>query len=46
MREIAIALGLGVGTVRHHLKRIFHKTGANGQAKLVALLRNFIDPLR
>jgi len=43
LAEIASALELGLGTVRHHLKHIYEKTGANSQAKLVALLRGFAD---
>jgi DNA-binding CsgD family transcriptional regulator len=39
--EIAAKLGLGIGTVRHHLKRIFDKSGAHSQGALVALIRGF-----
>jgi DNA-binding CsgD family transcriptional regulator len=39
--QIAAKLGLGVGTVRHHLKRTFDKSGAHTQAALVALVRGF-----
>ena len=39
--EIAAELGRGVGTVRHHLKRLFEKTHAHSQASLVALIRSF-----
>jgi DNA-binding CsgD family transcriptional regulator len=35
--EIARTLGIGVGTVRNHLKRIFSKTGTRRQAELVSL---------
>jgi DNA-binding CsgD family transcriptional regulator len=40
---IAMALALGLGTVRFHLKRVFDKTGARNQAALVALIRNVMD---
>lgn len=46
LAQIASALGIGLGTVRHHLKRVFQKTGLNSQPKLVALLRGFLDPWR
>ena len=36
--EIAAALGLTVGSVRIYLKRIFAKTGTDGQGPLVSLL--------
>jgi DNA-binding CsgD family transcriptional regulator len=39
--EIAIRLRLGVGTVRHHLKGIFQKSGVHTQAALVTLIRGF-----
>ncbi|MDO9466060.1 MAG: helix-turn-helix transcriptional regulator [Thiobacillus sp.] len=38
LNEIAEALGIGMGTVRSHLKQIFAKTGTKKQAQLVALL--------
>ncbi len=38
---IAAMLGLGMGTVRNHLKGVFQKTGVNSQAALVALARGF-----
>lgn len=41
LAEIADALGLGLGTVRNHLKRVFQKTGVGSQAALVALARGF-----
>jgi DNA-binding CsgD family transcriptional regulator len=44
LQAIALQLGLGIGTVRHHLKHVFEKTGARSQAALVALLRGFISP--
>lgn len=40
---IAAALGLGVGTVRFHLKHAFQKTGTANQAALVALVRGFVE---
>jgi DNA-binding CsgD family transcriptional regulator len=40
---IAARLGLGLGTVRNHLKRMFDKTGTRSQPALVALLRGFAD---
>jgi DNA-binding CsgD family transcriptional regulator len=43
LAEIAAALGLGIGTVRFHLKRVFDKTGARNQAGLVVLIRNVMD---
>jgi DNA-binding CsgD family transcriptional regulator len=44
LQSIALQLGLGIGTVRHHLKHVFGKTGARSQAALVALMRGFISP--
>jgi DNA-binding CsgD family transcriptional regulator len=43
---IAAQMGLGIGTVRHHLKRVYEKTGARSQSALVALLRGFTTPSR
>jgi len=37
LREIAIALGISVHTVRNQLKAIFHKTGRRSQGQLLAL---------
>jgi DNA-binding CsgD family transcriptional regulator len=37
LREIAIALGISVHTVRNQLKAIFRKTGRRSQAQLLAL---------
>lgn len=42
---IAAALGVAVSTVRSHLLRLFDKTGANRQAKLVGLLASFTLPI-
>jgi DNA-binding CsgD family transcriptional regulator len=44
LNAIAAALGLGIGTVRFHLKRVFEKTGTHGQGPLVALIRGFTEP--
>jgi DNA-binding CsgD family transcriptional regulator len=41
LSEIAATLAIGRGTVAFHLNRIFDKTGARSQAKLVSLLRGF-----
>ncbi len=41
LREIALELGLGIGTVRNHLKRAFEKTGTHNQAALVAAVSRF-----
>jgi DNA-binding CsgD family transcriptional regulator len=41
LQEVAAELALGLGTVRHHLKHVFDKTGAHSQASLVALLHSF-----
>jgi DNA-binding CsgD family transcriptional regulator len=46
IETIAARLELGVGTVRSHLKSVYEKTGARGQAALVALLRGFAGPGR
>jgi DNA-binding CsgD family transcriptional regulator len=29
--------------VRHHIKRVYEKTGAHGQARLIALLHGFAE---
>jgi DNA-binding CsgD family transcriptional regulator len=42
--RIAALLGVGLSTVRYHLKRAFEKTGMRGQAALAALIRGFADP--
>ena len=44
-QSIAMQLGIGIGTVRHHLKHVFEKTGARNQVALVALMRGFADPI-
>lgn len=36
--EIALRLGIGLGTIRFHIKNIFRKTETNSQSALVALL--------
>jgi DNA-binding CsgD family transcriptional regulator len=41
---IAARLGIGIGTVRHHLKRAYEKTGVRGQARLIALVHGFVEP--
>lgn len=43
LATIAARLGLGLGTVRDHLKHVFDKTGARSQVALVALLRSCVD---
>ena len=40
---IAAHLGVGRGTVRSHLARLFDKTGAHSQTALVALVRGFAE---
>jgi DNA-binding CsgD family transcriptional regulator len=42
--DIAARLGLGLATVRSHLKRVFHKTDVHSQTALVALVRGFVAP--
>ena len=42
-QSVALRLGIGMGTVRHHLKHVFEKTGTRNQTALVALLRGFTD---
>ena len=43
--EIAATLGIGRGTAKTHLLRIFNKTGCNRQAELVALAHQLAAPL-
>jgi DNA-binding CsgD family transcriptional regulator len=38
LTEIAERLGLGVGTTRNHLKKVFEKSGTRRQGELIALL--------
>jgi len=44
LARIGAMLGIGVNTVRYHLKSSFEKTGLHGQAALAALIRGFADP--
>ena len=43
--ETAEALGIGPGTVKTHLLRVFAKTGTSRQAELVKLVAGFSNPL-
>ena len=43
--QVAEALGIGEGTVKTHLKRLFEKTGARRQADLVKLFAGYTSPL-
>jgi DNA-binding CsgD family transcriptional regulator len=43
--ETAAALGIGEGTVKAHLHRVFNKTGTSRQADLVKLVAGFANPL-
>jgi len=43
--EVAEALGIGEGTVKTHLKRLYQKTGARRQADLVKLFAGYVNPL-
>jgi DNA-binding CsgD family transcriptional regulator len=43
--EVAEALGIGEGTVKTHLKRLFAKTGTRRQADLVKVVAGFASPL-
>jgi DNA-binding CsgD family transcriptional regulator len=43
--EVAEALGIAETTVKTHLHRTYHKTGANRQADLVKLVAAFCNPL-
>jgi DNA-binding CsgD family transcriptional regulator len=42
--DIAARLGLGLSTVRSHLKRVFYKTDVHSQGALAALVRGFVAP--
>jgi len=44
LADIAARLGLGINTVRTHLKRVFHKTDVHSQTALMALIRGFAAP--
>jgi DNA-binding CsgD family transcriptional regulator len=46
LQEVAAALGVGLHTVKTHLKHIFQKTGAARQADLVALMLRASGPIR
>ena len=43
--DVAEALGVAESTVKTHLKRLYHKTGASRQADLVKLVAGFSNPL-
>jgi DNA-binding CsgD family transcriptional regulator len=43
LAAVAAQLGIGLGTVRHHLKRLFDKTGTHSQSAFIARLLGFID---
>jgi DNA-binding CsgD family transcriptional regulator len=43
--QVAEALGIGEGTVKTHLKRLFEKTGARRQADLVKIFAGYTSPL-
>jgi DNA-binding CsgD family transcriptional regulator len=45
LQSIARTLKIRLGTVRSHLKRVFHKTGTRTQLALVMLTLRFADPL-
>ncbi|MBX9777725.1 MAG: helix-turn-helix transcriptional regulator [Xanthobacteraceae bacterium] len=45
VRETAELLGIGEGTVKTHLHRLFGKTGAARQAELVKLVAGYSSPL-
>jgi DNA-binding CsgD family transcriptional regulator len=45
LQSIAKTLKIGLGTVRSHLKHVFHKTGTSSQMRLAMLVREFADPL-
>ncbi|MGZ5828747.1 MAG: helix-turn-helix transcriptional regulator [Xanthobacteraceae bacterium] len=43
--QVAETLGIGEGTVKTHLKRLYGKTGARRQADLVKLFAGYTSPL-
>jgi DNA-binding CsgD family transcriptional regulator len=43
--EVAETLGIGEGTVKTHLKRLYQKTGARRQADLVKIFAGYASPL-
>jgi DNA-binding CsgD family transcriptional regulator len=43
--QVAEALGIGEGTVKTHLKRLFEKTGARRQADLIKIFAGYSSPL-
>jgi DNA-binding CsgD family transcriptional regulator len=43
--QVAETLGVGEGTVKTHLKRLYEKTGARRQADLVKLFAGYTSPL-
>jgi DNA-binding CsgD family transcriptional regulator len=43
LQSIAKTLKIGLGTVRSHLKHVFHKTGTRSQMALAVLARQFAD---
>jgi DNA-binding CsgD family transcriptional regulator len=43
--QVAETLGIGEGTVKTHLKRLYAKTGARRQADLVKLFAGYTSPL-
>ncbi len=43
--QVAETLGIGEGTVKTHLKRLYQKTGASRQADLVKLFAGYASPL-
>jgi DNA-binding CsgD family transcriptional regulator len=43
--QVAETLGIGEGTVKTHLKRLYQKTGASRQADLVKLFAGYANPL-
>ena len=43
--QVAETLGIGEGTVKTHLKRLYEKTGARRQADMVKIFAGFASPL-